>query len=507
MKHTKYLVLALALGFCLASCHKFLDQNPNSSATDQTTWQSEGDANSSVAACYSLIRSAFNTTITYYSYGDLPSDEFSDVVAGDVTSYSAIRTMTWNVSVPAANTYDPKLKMRLYTNFYSAVSQSNRCLYFINNMPLSAFTGSDTETKQARKNKYLAEAYFTRAFNYFYMARVWGDVPLITDYIADVSTAPQLPRTPQAVVLAQAISDANWAKQNLDWKDASSPDAAVRADKGAAFALLAHIYAWKGSYDSCAMMCDSVLNSGSYTLTDSTNYMSVYKGQSSESIFEIAGNSSTESQAATDPFLSITGATLTPPYLNNSATQPAWQIDGGLVNYLFQDTADVRYQKAFAKLSNNGATIFECIKYANIQNVNNNPAYQIAVNNIIVFRLADIELLKAEALAAKSAPDPAGALVLVNDVRSHRGSFTPISGVTGNDLLYLIADERGRELFLEGQRFYDLIRLERLTGEQQNGNMTHAEFLAGKYYWPVDPTLFLTDASLTQTPFWVGKIR
>jgi len=500
---TKHIIIWLTgvITLC-SSCHKFLDQEPNSTATDQTTWKSDGDANASVAACYSLIRSAFNASITYYSYGDLASDEFSDVIGGDM-SYKDIQIMNWGVGIPAANNYDPRLKLRLFTNFYTGVAQSNRCLHFINNMSLSLFNGNSAAAQQARKNQLLGEAYFTRAFNYFYIARVWGDAPLVTEYYTDASTAPQLPRVPQAQVLAQCISDLSQARQFLTWRDGSSQDQVVRADKGAAFALLAHIYAWKGNYDSCNMACDSVIGSGSYSLVPGANYMDIYKGQSPESIFEIAQNSQSESMRATDAW-SLTGVTLTPPYVNNNLSAPWWQISTGLFGYLYSDTDDVRYQKAFLTLSN-GAV--ECIKYSNILNINSNTAYQVAMNNIIVFRLADIELLKAEALAAKTAPDEAGALALVNDIRQRAGLTTPLTGLTGNDLLYAITDERGRELFLEGHRYYDLVRVERLTGEQQLPYMSDGEFQAGKYYWPIDPSLFMINSKLTQTEFWKGKVN
>jgi hypothetical protein len=500
---TRYIIIWLTGVIALfTSCHKFLDQQPNSEATDQTTWKSDGDANASTAACYSLIRSAFNTAITYYSYGDLASDEFSDVIGGD-GSFKDIQDMNWGIGIPAANNYDPRLKLRLFTNFYTGIAQSNRCLHFINNMSVSLFNGNNTAEQQARRNHFLGEAYFTRAFNYFYIARVWGDAPLVTTYYEDNTTAPKLPRSPQSQVLNQCIDDLNQAKQYLDWRDNSSQDQVVRADKGAVFALMAHIYAWKGNYDSCNMACDSVIGSGSYSLVDGANYMNIYKGQSQESIFELSQNSQSESMRATDAW-SLTGVTLTPPYVNNNLSAPWWQISTGLFNYLYGDANDVRYQKAFVTLSN-GAV--ECIKYTNILNINSNTAYQVAMNNILVFRLADIELLKAEALAAKTAPDEGGALALVNDIRQRAGLTTPLTGLTGNDLLYAIADERGRELFLEGHRYYDLVRVERLTGDQQFPYMSTGEFQAGKYYWPIDPSLFLINSKLTQTEFWKGKVN
>ena len=499
-KHITLLTVAVIITF--SSCKKFLDQDPYSQATDQTTWKTEADANASVAACYSLIRSAFNAAITYYTYGDLIADEFTGIAGGD-GAYRDVMNVNWGIGIPAANTNDPRLKLRLYTNFYAAIAQSNRCLYFINNMPVSVFAGNTDAAKQATRNKYLGEAYFTRAFTYFYIARVWGDVPLVTEYNSDASTAEQVARSPQADVLKQAIADANQAITYLNWKDDASSDRVVRGDKGAAYALLAHIYAWMGDYDNCNKACDEVINKGGY---EPTGYMNIFKGQSSEGIFEIAQNASAESNNAKDVY-TIAGVTLMPPYISNNATQPAWQLDKiNIDSVLFRDTNDVRL-KAFVLVNSGTTTVYECIKYANIQNVNNNTSYQIALNNIIVFRLSDIQLLKAEALAAKPAPDEAGALAIVNDLRAHRGITDPITGVSGNDLLNTIADERGRELFLEGHRTFDLIRTERLTGKPQFPYITHAEFVGGKYYWPVDPTLFLTNANLKQTTFWVGKVK
>ncbi len=486
------------------SCKKFLDKEPISQVSDQTSWKSDGDANASVAACYSLIRSALNAAITHFSYGDLPTDEFNDIVGGDAEAYRAVANVNWGVSIAAANTYDPRLKLRLYTNFFTAISQSNRCLYFIDKMPAASFTG-DTEAAQVgSKNKYMGEAYFTRAFNYFYLARVFGDVPMVTQYYPDASVAPMLERIAQKTVLTQCISDLNLARKNLGWRDNGSADRGVRADKGAVFALMAHVYAWQGLYDSCRMACDSLILSGTYSYVPRSNFLGIFKGQSSEGIFEIAQNNLSESMRATDVY-GITGVTLCQPYINGGNV-PAWQINTLTIKNLYTDTNDVRLRNAFITINNGGAAPVECIKYANIQNVNSSTAYQVALNNIIIFRYADIVLLKAEALALQNAPDYGGALSLVNEVRS-QANAAPFVALTGSELINAIFDERGRELFLEGHRFYDLIRQARKTSKSQLPNISFDELLVGKNYWPVDPTLFLTNTKLKQTPYWVGKIR
>lgn len=488
------------------SCKKFLDQQPVSQAADQTGWKTDGDANTEIVACYALTRAAENSSLNPYAYGDLPTDEFNDITNGGDGAYQNVIRTDWAVSIPLANTYDPRMKLRVYTPYYTAIAESNRCLHFIPTMPVTAFNGVDADGQAARKNNFLGEAYFTRAFNYFLMARQWGDVPLVTEYVKDASTLGPIARTPQAQILAQCISDIHMATQYLSWKDKSSSDQAIRADKGAAFALLAHIYAWKGDYDSCRMACDSVINSGSYDLVDGNNYMNIYKGQSSESIFEIAQNTQAESQLLN---VSISQYTLISPYIN-IVTTPAWTINSGTFNQLYSDASDLRLQKAFYQVDNGGTTTISCIKYSNVKYIptTGDPiGLGIAMNNIIVFRLADIMLLKAEALASGPNVDEAGALAIVNTIRARAGITTPLTGITGTDLITTISDERGRELFLEGSRFYDLVRLARKTGILKFPYINASEFQAGKYYWPVDPLLFTLNSLLTQTPFWADKIR
>jgi hypothetical protein len=503
MKNIKIKVILVYLLpiILLVSCKKFLDKTPLSEPTDQTTWKSDGDANASVAACYSLIRASLNSSISFYAYGDLPTDEFDNVLLND-PAYLDVMRVNWAVSIPASNTYDPRLKLRIYNTFYTSIAQSNRCLHFISGMPLSAFNGNDTVAQSARKNSLLGEAYFTRAFNYFYMSRVWGDVPLVTGYIADASTSQGLARTPQNQVLTQCIADLKLATAYLNWQDPSSADRIVRADKGSAYALMAHVYAWMGNYDSCNIACDQVINSGSYNFVPRQNMLSIYKGQSPEGIFEIAQNTQAEGQA---PIAGIAGQTLMQPYLANQSF-PAWEISTQMLYNLYDTANDLRYKSSFVNLLSNGNPVVSCIKYSNVQYLGSNQTYPEVENNIIVFRYADILLLKAEALTAKNAPDESDAIAIVNNVRSQAG-LQSLAPLTGDSLFQAIIDERGRELFLEGSRYYDLVRLARRTGNVKFPFITAAQFNAGKYYWPLDPILFTLNSNLKQTPYWVTLLK
>ncbi|MGL6267771.1 MAG: RagB/SusD family nutrient uptake outer membrane protein, partial [Chitinophagaceae bacterium] len=97
-------------------------------------------------------------------------------------------------------------------------------------------------------------------------------------------------------------------------------------------------------------------------------------------------------------------------------------------------------------------------------------------NEKIVFRLADIMLMKAEALLRKG--NAAGALTIMNQIRSTRGA-TPLASATTVNLL----EERGRELYWEGWRRNDLIRF-------------------GKFLDPIVPAAGLTSTRPTKSePF------
>jgi len=503
MKLKNILIATILSGslITLTSCHKFLDQDPISTVTDATSWKSDNDANSQVAGCYSLIRSALNAACSFYSYGDLPTDYWGTINDYD---YNQLYQMNWAISVSSANTYDPKLKLRVWTPFYSSIQQSNRCIYFLNQMSDDAFDGDNATEKMARKNKYIAEAKFCRAFNYFYMARIWGDVPLDTTYEADISNISSDPRVAQADVLASAISDLDYARQWLDYKDASSTDRVVRADKGAVFALLAHIYAWQGDYANCKLACDSVIQNGGYALIGGNNLDQIYKGQSNEGIFEIAQNTSAEAMNATSYSSSIAYYTLATPYIETQAT-PNWQINTSTLFKLFADTLDARFTNEFTYVNSGSTKYYFSKKYSNVSTVSANGVnYYLLENNIVVFRLADIYLLRAEAYAAGTTPNFSMALADVNAIRS-RADIEPLQAsavTTQNALLDSVTAERGRELFLEGSRFYDLVRNERITGESKFPYISKADFKAGKYYWPIDPSLMTLNPALQQTAFW-----
>nr|WP_294875431.1 RagB/SusD family nutrient uptake outer membrane protein [uncultured Pedobacter sp.] len=489
MKTVYIYIGCLLMMISASSCKKFLDEKPISVSTDETFWKNESDANSAVAAGYALLRKSLNGSdgLAFYAYGDLPADEYTTTQYrfGDVAN------INWSISVPAAEIGDRMMILRRYDTFYSAIDQANRCIQKIPGIAEGEFSSTLV------KDNLIGEAYFLRAFEYFYMARIWGDIPLVTSS-GNIVEAVDLARTPQEQILDQCIKDVNEAIRLLSWNYTSANNRAVRANKGAAYALLAHIYAWKGDYTNCSIAADAVLNQNYYQFVNRADFLNIFKGKSTEGIFEIS-----QSEVNEGTISGIALFTLKSPYLSTQTGNAYFTLNQNTVTQLYNNnTDDLRLKNGFALLTTTDPI---CIKYANITyNNGQNVVTPVAHNNIIIFRLADIKLLKAEALAALNQFD--GARTILNEVRGIAG-LGNWTGTNAN-LFEGIIDERGRELFLEGHRFYDLVRLGRKTGILKFGEskMGAADFAAGKYYWPLDPALMNINKKLKQTPFWSSKM-
>lgn len=514
MKKIYFVYLWLLLAALGACSKKFSERVPINAPTDANFWNNESEASSAVAGSYALLRTALNEMgMAYYYYGDVPTDEF--VARPNGEDYPALSQIQWQTFVAPSQTFRGLIKMRRWDNFYRAIDQQNRCIKYIQPIGLDKFTSAD---KQGTKNALIGEAYFLRAFTYFYISRVWGDVPLVIETGIDAAATPNIPRAAQAKVLDQCISDLQEAIKVLPFVTGATANRPVRANRGTCYALLAHIYAWRGEYDKVIAPADSVILKGGYTHVSRSNkvtYLNMFKGNSSEGIFEISQNSNIEGSLITGGYGDITNSiaarTLKSPYLLTNIGTSFFTLDAGALGTLFPNNADSVDNRRRNGFDFWGTTDPICIKYSNIVYTNtttNPPSSPLSLNNIIVFRLADIKLLKAEALAATSKPGEAR--TIVNEIRSLAGLGA--TAVTDANLFEGVIDERGRELFLEGHRFYDLIRLGKKTGIIKfNGTgtvirMDATQFQQGKYYWPIEPILISLNPLITQTPYWADKM-
>lgn len=482
--------IGIALAAAVAgasSCKKILDQEPHNSTFTDAYFKTELDARTANAGAYALLRRVLLNDFSWHTYGDIPSGDIvcdgdvwhSPIVSGQFTGLN-VQSSNWN-----------------WQQYYQILQQVNLIIDKVPGIP-------DAQFINEKKNHIIGEGYFLRAYTYFYMSRIWGDVPLKLQPDLDINAVKNIPRSPADSVLDQCLADVAKAESLLDWGYTVENDRAVRANKGSAYALEAHIRAWRHDYAGAEKAADAVITQGGYHLLDSSSYKMVFQGKSMEGIFEININDGQNEGIAIYDYYGNYGIPAYPmedPYITNKDGLQ-WWTNTGYISKLWPDEdtlADVRYRDFFHYPKNDGSG--QIIKYSNIAKLSDRDLRMS--NNLPIFRLADIMLLRAEALSALGRK--AEALPLLNAVRERAGlADNDGSGDLDTDIL----EERLRELYFEGQSYYDLVRTKKLP--EYNEHFPSDQFgngaAAAGWLWPVDPNMFKDDPTLVQTPYWRGKL-
>lgn len=317
------------------------------------------------------------------------------------------------------------------------------------------------------KQRCLGEAHFLRAHYLFILVRAFGDVPMNLEP-QDPGSDLSLPRTPKAEVYEQIIADCQQAIEYLPAKSSYATTDLGRASKDAALMMLAKVYlTLNKDFDKVVDLCDRVTALG-YDLS-SYNYADNFDASinnNAESIFEIQydgdpskdfwGNDNRSSWLSTfmGPRNSgmVAGA-----YGWNQPTQEfvdAYEA-GDLrkdVTILYEGCPPFDGQEYDPSWSNTGYNVRKFLAPFSISyEYNTNPS------NFVVYRYADVLLMKAEALnemgRTTEAEEP------LNIVRKRAG-LAAVKGKSQTEMRDVIMHERRMELAFEAHWWFDLIRVE-----------------------------------------------
>ncbi|MEO8415733.1 MAG: RagB/SusD family nutrient uptake outer membrane protein [Ginsengibacter sp.] len=492
------------------SCKKYIYQAPITSTYGAEFWTSQQSVEQASLAMYGQLRADFRLDRSFFINGDLTSGAFVAYYPG-WWNYAPISTHNPYAGGNFNFSYVPYLtgSLQNWSRFYQLIAQSNLILQNVPEMSSSVFSSEDV------RNAYLGEALFMRAYTYFYIVRAWGDPVYVTKTYNDVDygNIPPLPRTPESLVLDSCISDLKKAAGYLGYVG-GDPSKVLRANRATVYALLAHIYAWKHDYPNAHLACQEVMNKGSYSLEPMDSYKNIWKGQSSsENIWELSmqynpndPNFSSQGDWAEAQFNFFGTTFLKGPIVDNVSSDSWVSPSGGFVDQFFDTTNDARFKQSlkYVNASGSAGNGYLLTKYTdfNYQKPDSKTLPYIN-NNLVLYRLSDIILLDAEALAYTG--DLAGAAHDLSYTEDRAGISTYNAPTNQYDMVDEIVIERGRELIGEGQWFYDLIRTEKTQGwleyvGYQSDRVTEAN---KGYYWPLDMgTLFPQDNLLTQNPWW-----
>jgi starch-binding outer membrane protein, SusD/RagB family len=439
-----------------ASCKKFVEiPPPLNQIVNPIPFKDDATATATVIGIYSEMMRApnqfsDNLTTLYagmaadelYYYSPSPRDEF---VKNEITqaNHENLKTFFW---APA------------YKFIYSA----NLCVEQLNQ--------SSSLTPQL-KNTLIGESKFIRAYCYFYLVNLFGDVPLITT--SDYRINSTLGRTSKNKVYEQIINDLMDA---LNLLDVSYPtDGRVRPNKWAAAAMLARVYLYNDDWIDAEAEATAVISSGIYTLEPDLN--NVFLKDSREAIWQL--------MPVNPQFNTYEGNAILQP---NNTLAPTYLITNSLLESF--ETGD-RRRTAWVDSSTYQSQV-EYFPYKYKVYGNSAPLTEY----YMVLRLAEQYLVRAEARAHQDNFE--GALQDINEIRTRAG-LADITGNSQQSILAAIEQERRIELFAEwGHRWNDLKRTGRINTVL--GALKPGTWQAKDTLWPIPQSEINLNRSLTQNP-------
>jgi len=483
------------------SCSDKLDIKSGEVASETLQWTSISDTKSALIGTYGLLRAALLASNSHWMYGELRS--------GDLVSYSRADLAALNNNNLKAS-YPLIKDLTNWRRFYAVI---NAASVFIERAP--EVLEKDARYTRVNLRVDIAQARALRAFTYFYMVRIWGDVPLITKSFDDGSFE-QRERTDQAVVLNFAENELLASIEDLQYMygssialyygEANSYWRNILFNKLTAYAILAHISAWQGKYINVDTYTQFIMNNYANISIDYIISISDLTG-----IFGIFSNNYESGQLLSIPAsynygeATATGhieqLTLASPIV--SKQRPDLYVPKDSIIAIFNDINDTRFgidtisgltrTNYFTNYSGE-LPIFSKIRI--LRDGSADGSYAIFGSNLIFTRLEEITLLRAEALAVLGSRDEA--ITLLNRVKSNRGG-RGYSVVSPEPLIDEIFNERRRELMGEGWRWYDQIRLNKL----KNVNSTLTELIQKEgIYWPISSDVLSKNRLLIQNNYW-----
>lgn len=454
----------------LTACDSFFDLKPSNEMTLDEFWTSESDVLSVTGSCYrSMQESDFMKH--YIMWSEFRSD---NLIQGPSNGDDNIRNIA-NLNILPSNWYTA------WSNFYNVINLCNTVEHFA-----PGVRDVDPNFTQSQLNAYLAEVKGVRALCYFTLVRTFRDIPFNTEVVVDDTQSFQLAQSDPDEVIDFLIDDlikyepmAAATYSNETYTKSRMSQAAIRA-------LIADMCLWRGRYEECVTYCDKVLNDtkNTFTLESSMDYSRnlFVTGQSQETIFELYYNTTNYSNYAVADFYGES--------LYGYSQQMIPNVSDANTLSIFGET-DLRGITSYYASSSRAASVRKYTTYLTAaeltaQQVNDDSYLRTNPyeSNWIFYRLPDIYLMKAEALAEMGTNlQEAFNLACITYDRANpeagTGSLSFSDYNSQDKVLNFIFDERQREFLYEGKRYFDILR--RITHHREDFQNIVSTYLVPKY--------------------------
>lgn len=501
-KNTNYLLFFAAAILIISSCKKsYLDVDPKGTQVETNYYKNADEAFNGVVAAYDPV--GWEGEASGGGYANFPalvaaSDECFGG-GGSSSDVPYLNTMN-NYSIDAAN--GPQLGF--WQKDFTGISRTNTIL--------SKLDGNIPGLTDAVRNRYIAEGKCLRAYFYFELVRLFGNVPLFTGPLS-TEEIYNVTQVGPAVVYAQIEKDLTEAIAESNLPDAvPTATEGGRFTKGIAHAMLGKVYLyekkWSAAAAELAMVNGTPGGTSQYGYHLLPNFGDIFKVDNkfnSESILEISHTSIAASGWGNTSKAEglIAAQMFGPRSYNGPYYYSGWggcPVRDELYDALHQDPRFSTTINDVDSLKKAGVATYVpgyqntghfVGKFAPLQTFKNTGAGAAPLNypqNYIEIRLADTYLMEAEALV-NAGGDMTRAADLLNAVRARVG--LPAVAATLDNIYY----ERYLELATEGHRWYDLVRTNRAASV-----LGPLGFTAGKNELLPIPLPELNNTKLVQNP-------
>ena len=426
-------ILILSLSVSLISCSDdFLEPTPTSVLTTENYFNTPEEVETAVINMYDAIQGV-NSTRSEDNHGVMYEFYLTEMRSDNTRTKSSEGEAAQfeNYSIQPAN----GIVNDYYASFYNVIYRANVVL-------------ANLEVAGASATKFEAEAKFVRAYAYFNLVRLFGDVPLVETIISPEDKTTAYTRVATSTIYELIENDLLTAVNGL------SDESKYRASKAAAETLLAKVYLTLSRYSEAQALLESVMNpSRGFSLEP--NYKDVFYNEGNNEIIFAIGylGDSEDSQNFSAEWLNAVGRTSGVNYVTNDAKQALDDLGGNRTAYSYRvDQAQITQHQVVKYLPNGDDNL-------GILPTSSDPTK--AGNDWIVLRYADVILMHVEAIMAGAASTTSStAINSMQLIRNRAGITTPITSISKQELL----DERRVELAFENHRLFDLIRM----GEAEN---------------------------------------
>ena len=436
MKQIKFLIV-LATAMFLSSCEDtFLTPEIITGVSSDSYFNTEAEVEAGVVNMYDGIQGVNALKITTSGLNHGVQVEFY------VTEMRSDNTRTKSQEGESAQFESYTIESTngivddYYRSYYNVIYRANLVLESLDNAGSSAA-------------QFEAEAKFVRAYAYFNLVRLYGDIPLVDKVISPSDKETAFTRVATSQIYELIESDLQTAVANLDdtYKD--------RASKAAAEGILAKVYLTLGRHGEAQSLLESILSPARGFDLEADFKDIFYNEGNDEVIFSIGflEGDNNNSQNFSAEWLNAVGRTSGVNYVTLDAIAALDALGGSRTALSYRADATQANQYQVVKYLPNGDTTL------GIPATSADPTS--AGNDWIVLRYADVLLMHVEAIMAGGASTTSSnALTSFQKVRDRAGLTTPVTEITKQDLL----DERRVELAFENHRFFDLVRM----GEASN---------------------------------------